>query len=515
MKNIEKKLTYIEEKIESIINKAESLEVKYENTLKLVHPRYNKSAVNFVHYLALRSFNLEKLQEKIDDTGLQGLSHIEAHVMKSLLTVIKIASYLKGGHSEDKKKKAVTAVKSRKIINKNTRVLFGRKPSKRKTRIMVTIPSHASEDYDFIKTLIKAGMDCARINCAHDNSEVWKKMIDNIKRAEKEEDKKCTVMMDLSGPKIRTGVIRPALEDKAGPSKDFVKVREGERVVIYREDQRDEGAVSGSDGMFSPCAHISCTLPAIFKYTKSGDSVFFDDGKIEGIIEKAFPDRIVVRITAAKEKGSKLRSDKGINFPETDYKISGLTDKDREDICFVAEYADVVNLSFVNCREDVEALIDELEKYDSEAGIILKIETQSGFRNLPELLLTAMKRYPAGVMIARGDLAIETGWKNFAVIQEEIIRVCEAAHIPVVWATQVLENLAKKGIPTRSEITDAAMAHRCECVMLNKGPYILKAVKMLDRILRRMEIMQDKQEVLLPAMDGADDLMLSDKMLDI
>ncbi|NOR88166.1 MAG: pyruvate kinase, partial [Bacteroidales bacterium] len=102
-----------------------------------------------------------------------------------------------------------------------------------------------------------------------------------------------------------------------------------------------------------------------------------------------------------------------------------------------------------------------------------------------------------------------TGWKNFASIQEEIMRICEAAHIPDVWATQVLENLAKKGVPSRAEITDAAMSQRAECVMLNKGVYIFKAVKMLDKILRRMQRFQKKREAMLPKLQEADQLFLS------
>ena len=147
--------------------------------------------------------------------------------------------------------------------------------------------------------------------------------------------------------------------------------------------------------------------------------------------------------------------------------------------------------------------------------MILKIETQKGFKNLQRILLRAMQMYPVGVMIARGDLAIETGWKNFASIQEEILRICEAAHIPDVWATQVLETLAKKGVPTRAEITDSAMAQRAECVMLNKGPYINKAVKMLDKILRRMQLFQKKKETVLPKLEGAEELKLSHDLYNI
>jgi pyruvate kinase len=169
----------------------------------------------------------------------------------------------------------------------------------------------------------------------------------------------------------------------------------------------------------------------------------------------------------------------------------------------------------VNQSSDVETYLQEMAKYKASLGIILKIETQKGFRNLPEILLTAMQTYPIGVMIARGDLAIETGWKNFATIQEEIMRVSEAAYIPVVWATQVLDNLARKGVPTRSEITDAAHAQRTECVMLNKGVYIKKAVKTLDKILRRMQRFQKKKQIILPKLEQADQLKLSHKKYDI
>jgi pyruvate kinase len=102
-----------------------------------------------------------------------------------------------------------------------------------------------------------------------------------------------------------------------------------------------------------------------------------------------------------------------------------------------------------------------------------------------------------GVMIARGDLAVECGYKRLAEVQEEILWICEAAHVPVIWATQVLETLSKKGIPSRSEITDAAMGERAECVMLNKGPYVVSAVKTLDDILKRMQTHQEKKRSIL------------------
>ena len=131
-------------------------------------------------------------------------------------------------------------------------------------------------------------------------------------------------------------------------------------------------------------------------------------------------------------------------------------------------------------------------------GVVLKIETRRAFERLPQLLLTAMRRPRAGIMIARGDLAVEVGYQRLAEIQEEILWLCEAAHLPVIWATQVLEQLSKNGVPSRAEISDAALGARAECVMLNKGPHIDEAVLALDDILGRMAEHHYKKNALLP-----------------
>jgi pyruvate kinase len=129
--------------------------------------------------------------------------------------------------------------------------------------------------------------------------------------------------------------------------------------------------------------------------------------------------------------------------------------------------------------------------------VVLKIETRRGFEELPLLLLAVMGSPAAGVMIAPGDLAIEAGYERLAEVQEEVLWLAEVAHLPVIWATQVLETLAKTGQPTRAEITDASMAERAECVMLNKGPHVTEAVRTLDDILRRMQDHQNKKVALL------------------
>ncbi len=153
----------------------------------------------------------------------------------------------------------------------------------------------------------------------------------------------------------------------------------------------------------------------------------------------------------------------------------------------VAAYADIVGYSFVRDAADVDllhrALLDRGCSFDS-ISLVLKIETARALDNLPELIArAASKQATCAVMIARGDLAIEVGWEKLAVVQEKSIWLCEAADVPVIWATQVLERLVKRGAPSRAEVTDAAMAVRAECIMLNKGPYLCEALRLLNEVL--------------------------------
>ncbi|EJF11023.1 pyruvate kinase [Pontibacter sp. BAB1700] len=277
-----------------------------------------------------------------------------------------------------------------------------------------------------------------------------------------------------------------------------IYLRKDDLLVLTKEQTPGEPALYDAEGHIVKPAHIACTLPEVFSRVKAGQPILFDDGKIAGTIMEVNEDNLLVKITEAKESGSRLLYDKGINLPETKLNLEGLTQQDRKNLAFVAKHADAVSLSFVNQPEMIEALHRELKELQApQLGIMLKIETKEGFRNLPRLLLTVMKNHPAGVMIARGDLAVECGWERLAEVQEEILWLSEAAHIPVVWATQVLESLSKKGRPSRAEITDAAMSQRADCVMLNKGPYVLRAIELLDDILKRMQEHQHKKTSML------------------
>jgi pyruvate kinase len=243
---------------------------------------------------------------------------------------------------------------------------------------------------------------------------------------------------------------------------------------------------------------IGCTLPEVFDSAQVGEKIHFDDGRIGGEIVAAERDALRVRIDHAAPEGSRLRAAKGINVPDTQLPISALTDKDIADLATVVDTADVVDVSFVQDPSDIVQLHETLRWLGGDnLGIVLKIETRRAFEHLPQLLLTAMRRPRVGVMIARGDLAVEVGYERLAELQEEILWLCEAAHLPVIWATQVLDQLAKSGLPSRAEISDAAMGERAECVMLNKGAHIEDAVVVLDDILGRMAEHHYKKNALL------------------
>ncbi|MBL8535658.1 MAG: hypothetical protein JNL33_17540 [Betaproteobacteria bacterium] len=278
------------------------------------------------------------------------------------------------------------------------------------------------------------------------------------------------------------------------PGPAVLKLHNGERIVLGNGGLTGRPAAPGPEGATRP-ATIGCTLPEALRRIHVGQRVYFDDGRIRGVVRGVSHGKAEVEITRAREEGDRLAPDKGINLPDTDIDVPALTDKDRADLAFAVTVADSIGLSFVRSPVDVILLQEALRMLGAEhLGIVLKIENRAAFGQLPELLLTAMRSRCAGLMIARGDLAVEIGYERLAEVQEEILWIAEAAHLPVIWATQVLEGLAKTGQPSRAEITDAAMGERAECVMLNKGPHIVEAIETLVSIVSRMAGHQHKKQ---------------------
>ena len=280
----------------------------------------------------------------------------------------------------------------------------------------------------------------------------------------------------------------------------------GDTLILTRSQEPGRPAEYDDEGKLIRPAQICVSLSEFFDSVRPGEPIWLDDGKIGGTIRTVAPETVSVEITQARPSGEKLGAEKGINVPESVLRLPALTKEDLEALKFVVKNADLVGYSFVRSEADVLELQSRLAELgaDENLGIVLKIETREGFDQLPALLLAAMRSRAVGVMIARGDLAVECGYQRLAEVQEEILWISEAAHIPVIWATQVLESLAKNGIPSRSEITDAAMGERAECVMLNKGPYIVTAVRILDDILRRMQAHHEKKRSMLRKLHLAD-----------
>ena len=458
------------------------------------------SARNLLQYLALRSHDLRELQDPLVALGLSSLGGSEGHVQASVDAVLDALDALAHHPPASRSNPPPMGfVRSRDVLAARTAALLGPVPRRRPTRIMVTMPTEAAHDPSLVREMLVAGMDCMRINCAHDAAPDWRAMLENLRLAEDETRRSARVVADLPGPKLRTGPLAPqTTSDKKG---EYLRLGIGDRLLLTP----DADVTTPSTGERT-AARISCSLAEAFTVTRRGHHVWLDDGKLGGVVESVDANSIELRITSAGAKGSKLRAGKGINLPDAVLDIDLLGSHSEDALRFAAECADIVGLSFVSRAREVQRVSDYLDEHSRpEVGMILKVETRRAFEHLPGMLLAALGgERPAGVMIARGDLAVECGYERLAEVQEEILWLCQAAHMPVIWATQVLDRLAKTGRPSRAEITDAAMGVRAECVMLNKGPRIVEAISVLDDILRRMERHHRKQRPLLPQLRASD-----------
>ena len=590
-----------------------AVEQRLHSLLLQIPEARRPSARNLLHYLALRHHDLRTLQGHLASMGLSSLGRAESQALANVQAVLDLVHRLGDGAGADRPCGPECLVLDGKArLETTTRALFGPAPQDRDVRIMVTLPAEAACDFGLVRDLVASGTDCVRINTAHDDATAWERMVRHVARASEITGRGCKVLMDLAGPKLRTGpmepgppvirwrperdvcgrVVRPARvwltsrehpsapPDRAAavvpvtgawltelttgdrirlfdardarrellvvsrhdggvwaesqqtayvmpgtalrlrrrttgrrhatvgdlpPTAQWITLKPDDTLVLARGAAQGRPAVLGDQGDVLDPAVIGVTLPDIFDDVRAGEAVWFDDGRIGGVIRTAGPERIEVAITQARPDGSRLGGDKGINLPDSDLRLPSLTPKDLEDLRFIAAHADIVGYSFVRTEGDVRELQSHLAALGRpDMPLVLKIETRLGFEQLPALLLAAMRSPAAGVMIARGDLAVECGYERMAEVQEEILWMAEASHMPVIWATQVLESLARDGTPSRAEITDAAMGERAECVMLNKGPYIVGAVRALENILRRMQTHQKKKSAMLRHLGVAD-----------
>jgi pyruvate kinase len=588
-----------------VLARLRNLETEMRLLLAEVGSDRRESAKNLVHYVALRQSDLRDLQDQLSKLGLSSLGRSESCVMAGVhAACMRVHESLAFRGNQDAQRELAGLLEehpttspdaAKRYLHHNTQQLLGPRPLDRHIYIMVTAPSAAEADRAWMAKMLDAGMNVLRINCAHEGEREWRQVLDALVDARTRAGRECRVLMDLAGPKIRTGPVagarhiatwKPFKDDigevtasarvvlrrssaarpeSAGPTllvedKAFAKVRAGDQLRfrdargkkiklrihsvesdelvgfskvrayvleqvdarLYRQGEHEgnvtirvgdgEGGVldvktgdalvltrravegkpperDGKGRALQP-GIVACTLPAALKALEVGHRVLFDDGRILAVVEKVEPggDDFLLRVTRTQKETAKLRSEKGINLPDTLIAIPSLTEEDLRALSFVAKHADAVSLSFVRTPDDVRLLHAELDRLGrSGIGVVLKIETRAGFENLPRLLLEGLRRSPLAIMIARGDLAVEIGFERLAEVQEEILWLCEAAHVPAIWATQVLDTLARTGVPSRAEVTDAAASVAAECVMLNKGPFVDEAVAVLADILRRME----------------------------
>jgi pyruvate kinase len=434
------------------------LETERRHTMLLerLHPDQYLSALNLLDYLTLRSTDIRELQDALHVRGLSSLANAESHIRNQLIAVLKIFN----GPDE---KTVIDYSSSRALLEQRAKVLFGKLPGDSIPSIMVTLKTSHAYDFPAVKKLLRSGMNIARINCAHDSETIWLELVKSVRQASTSTGLPCKIYMDLAGPKIRT-----VIPEKSGR-------------ILLEED--DGFYFSDQKKLTRDLPVVGSTLPGLAGRLKEGERVLFDDGLFEAkvtSVKKELAKLVVVRVSSKKPY---LKKEKGINFPDTQLDLPALTDFDRHCLPFILQHADLVGYSFVHSTTDLTELKKEMK--DKKLPLILKIETREAFSHLPGLLLKAMEEEYFGVMVARGDLAVELGLERLSEVQEEICWICEAAHAPLIWATQVLETMNKRGMATRSEATDAAYGSMAECVMLNKGPHTVQAIKALRNILER------------------------------
>lgn len=472
------------ERAKALLSRLADLRMQVAQDGEMLYQRWQKditrdvfhdSARNLAHYLALRRHDLQELQWELIPLGLSSLGRLEARVMPTIDSVVSSCALIAGAEDPVHYPPEEEFTRGERVLERKSESILGPEPQDRYTRIMVTLPTEAARDPQIVHDLVERGMEIARINCSHDDEEAWTAMIAHVRAASERFGRPCRVSMEIPGPKVRI--------DRVLSSVRKARVFTGDRVLL-----------TGKKRMCLPRGigiAISCSYEEMVDYVAVGEAVIIDDGHIETVVEEKVEDGVVLRVTrVVSERGVLLRPEKGINFPGIDYKIPLLSLRDEEILDFICQHADIIGCSFVRDSSDVQllrrAINQRLEKPDT-LPVIIKIETLESMRILPEILVASASHAPTAVMIARGDLAVEVGYARLSEYQEEILWICEAAHVPVIWATQVVETLVKTGIPTRAEVSDVTLAAKSECIMLNKGPHINEAVTFVGDILSKFE----------------------------
>jgi len=328
----------------------------------------------------------------------------------------------------------------------------------KKTKIIATISDQRC-DVDFLQKLYDNGMDVVRLNTAHQNHEQALKVINNVRAV----SEKIAILLDTKGPEIRTNALEKEWIVKRG---DLVKIKGMPDVPC------DEF-----------CIHLS--YEGFVNDVKIGSKILIDDGVLELIAKERKSDYLICEV----QNNGKIQGHKSVNIPSALIKLPALTMKDMEFIKFAAQQnLDFIAHSFVRKPEDVIAVQSILDAMKSPIKIIAKIENKEGVENLDAIL-----EHVYGIMVARGDLAIEISAQKLPVVQKEMVKKCIENRKPVIVATQMLHTMIENPRPTRAEVNDIANAifEGTDAIMLSGetayGKYPLESVKMMSSIAKEVE----------------------------
>jgi pyruvate kinase len=338
----------------------------------------------------------------------------------------------------------------------------------RRTKIVCTL-GPASQSEETLREMIRAGMDVARINFSHGDHETHARNIVLARRLAQEEGRVLAVMGDLQGPKLRVGEIATQ-----------VTLREGQDFNLTTRP------VPGDD------REVNLPHPEVIGAVRPGDRLLLDDGLLELEVLETSPTDICCRVIT----GGPLKSHKGVSLPGVSLSLPSLTEKDRKDASFaIQQGVDYLALSFVRQAEDVSQLRDLLEQNQAPTLIIAKIEKREAVEAFEEIMGTS-----DGVMVARGDLGVETPAEEVPIYQKRFIRLANEVGKPVITATQMLNSMIDNPRPTRAEASDVANAilDGTDAVMLSGetavGKYPVEAVRMMAKIALTTERILPYQE---------------------
>jgi pyruvate kinase len=331
-----------------------------------------------------------------------------------------------------------------------------------KTKIVCTI-GPASDSPAVMQQLLHAGMNIARLNFSHGDFDSHQRVIEDLREAARTAGKRLSIMADLPGPKMRIGEL----------AEDSIELVHGDAFCLTTDE------IAGTR------RRVSVSFPPLPSVVKPGDSLFLNDGIIQLNVVRVDGNDVECRVLV----GGELRSRKGLNLPGIDLGISAFTPHDRDCLAFALENGvDAISQSFVETAADVEAVRTAAAGLGHHPFIIAKIERAGALKHIDEILKAS-----DGIMVARGDLGVETPVERMAVTQKQLIQRANLFGKPVITATQMLESMTEHNRPTRAEATDVANAilDGTDCVMLSgesaMGKFPVAAVQMLARIAAATE----------------------------